>query len=145
MGAASGVNIPENSRQPFDRFNRGIIVWVNAEEEVEITISDGRQIVADHTLDNSRFLPTRHEDGDVPFFANGHGDEGGIFSATTPEEVPQTYEGGDEVIQAACNQAGGEDGEQVRPDDRKRERSHLFPGEAQRGQPRQTRPAHVPQ
>ena len=57
------------ARYAFDSFQREGIIRIYADEDIEIAVLQGGQIVPQHRLDHGVLVPQRHEDGDTPLLS----------------------------------------------------------------------------
>ena len=64
MRAGGNVDSRMAARLRGDGADGGVVVGVDADEEVVITVPDGRQIVFQHAADDGVLAPQRDEDGD---------------------------------------------------------------------------------
>ena len=64
MRAGGNVDLGVTARLRGDSTDGGVVVRVDADEEVIIPVLDGRQIVLQHAADDGVFVPQRDKDGD---------------------------------------------------------------------------------
>jgi len=62
------MDIAIGLREMAGRLHCWFIIWISAEEKIEIAIADRCKIMANHVAYYSRFLPARDEDRDPSFF-----------------------------------------------------------------------------
>src|SRR5579884_151694 len=108
------MHVRKFGRELLGDMHGGLIVWIDAEKEVEIVIADGGEIVAHHVADHLRFAPAGDEDRDAAFrlVVLGSGLRlGGLFAAQqfAADQADQHHKQGNEIVDTAGKQQYGED------------------------------------
>ena len=60
-----GARGGDGPRRSFDRLAGGFVVGIYADENIEVGVPDGRQVVVQHLPDDAVLAPQRHKDGDA--------------------------------------------------------------------------------
>ncbi len=97
--AGGNVDARVAARLRGDGADGGGVVGIDADEEVVITVLDGRQIMLQHAADDGVFVPQRDEDGDGTLA--GPSDSGGRGPGEAESAGRKPDQGDKQVIQTA--------------------------------------------
>jgi hypothetical protein len=118
------MDVMENLGELAGCRERGFIVWIHAEKEIEILVTNDRQIVPHHVSNDLGLLPARDKDRNASRSSGKSGSGDSRFGM--PQAVGEANQDRNEIVDSADQQRNRQRSEQPGPKRRKNEGRHGY-------------------